>query len=85
MRILERRGVQFIAGNAVEPKRIGTNLSDSPVCPKWVISTGFAGFVCHLMSALPQKQPVLGRARSVVFGRTPVIQTPKLGAPNHAL
>jgi hypothetical protein len=36
MRILERRGVQFIAVSAVEPKRIGTNLSDSPVCPKWV-------------------------------------------------
>lgn len=29
MRILERRGAQFIAVNAVEPKRVGTNLSES--------------------------------------------------------
>jgi hypothetical protein len=37
MRILDRQGMQFIAVNAVEPKRIGTNLSYSPVCPKLVI------------------------------------------------
>jgi hypothetical protein len=40
MRILERRGVQFIAVRAVEPKRIGTNLSDIPVCAKWVDVVG---------------------------------------------
>jgi hypothetical protein len=40
MRILERRAVQFIAVSAVEPKRIGTNLSDSPVCPKWGPKSG---------------------------------------------
>ncbi len=32
------------------------------------------------MSAMPRKRLKLGQVRSVAFGRTPVIQTPKLGA-----
>jgi hypothetical protein len=58
--------VQFIAVSAVEPKRIGTNLSDSPVCPKRVktgkahteqMSSGLGPKadppICALMSTRP--------------------------------
>jgi hypothetical protein len=50
-----------------------------------VIFDGFSGVAGWSMSVLARKRQDRGRARSVAFARTPVIQTPELGVSNHAL
>ena len=48
-------------------------------CRSWVISDVLSRGAGWLMFASPPIAPKLGRTRSVAFGRTHVIQTPKLG------
>jgi hypothetical protein len=65
MRILERRGVQFIAVNTVEPKRIGMNLSDSPVCPKWVIFDRVCGLCLPFDVRFSNRPPGVKRFQTI--------------------